>query len=142
MAKPQINKRSDGFVQVRINTGMRDDNGKIIYKSFHGKTKKEAQDKADEYKLEIATYGSTLDKTTTTSTSTLLSYAILGFLPHASLLYVLVPSKELTILYSGMRVGEAIALKGNRVIPIPKFLTTELKKYQLATPKNTEGLVF
>lgn len=32
---------------------------------------------------------------------------------------------KLTILYSGMRVGEAIALKGNRVIPIPKFLTTE-----------------
>lgn len=49
---------------------------------------------------------------------------------------------KLTILYSGMRVGEAIALKENRVIPIPKFLTTELKKYQLATPKNTEGLVF
>lgn len=42
MAKPKINKRSDGFVQVRINNGMRDDNGKIIYKSFHGKTKKEA----------------------------------------------------------------------------------------------------
>lgn len=286
MAKSKINKRNDGLIQVRVNTGMRDDNGKIIYKSFYGKTKKDAQDKADEYKIEMATYGSTLDKTTTTLssyahtwlfTSCKPSVSISTFQRHMSvynkhikdsdlgkmvikdikktnveefintksylskssmskikimlnmifksaisdtltrsnpIIDVSLPNSEvkkkqievltvdeqakymhalekenkrmllLTILYSGMRVGEVIALKwknvdldkgtiticesykhvkqydykgdgtyiidkkepktqkGNRVIPIPKFLSTELKNYQLATPKNAEGLVF
>ena len=58
--------RSDGRVQVRVATGERNANGTIRYKSFYGKTKKEAIAKAEEYKLDMAIHGNELNKTTYT----------------------------------------------------------------------------
>lgn len=60
--KKKKGERADGRIQARVNIG-RDVNGRIKYKYFYGKTIKEANQKADEYKNELANYGKALVST-------------------------------------------------------------------------------
>lgn len=63
--KKKKGERSDGRIQVRVNIG-RDENGRIKYKYFYGRTIKEANAKAEAYKLDLLNYGRPLDTTSTT----------------------------------------------------------------------------
>lgn len=63
--KKKKGERSDGRIQVRVNIG-RDENGRIKYKYFYGSTIKEANAKAEAYKLDLLNYGKPLDTTSTT----------------------------------------------------------------------------
>lgn len=63
--KKKKGERSDGRIQVRVNIG-RDDKGRIKYKYFYGRTIKEANAKAEAYKLDLLNYGKPLDTTSTT----------------------------------------------------------------------------
>lgn len=63
--KRKKGERADGRIQVRVNIG-RDENGRIKYKYFYGRTIKEANAKAEAYKLDLLNYGKPLDTTSTT----------------------------------------------------------------------------
>lgn len=63
--KKRKGERSDGRIQVRVNIG-RDEKGKIKYKYFYGRTLKEANAKAEAYKLDLLNYGKPLETTSTT----------------------------------------------------------------------------
>ena len=283
--KKKKGERSDGRIQVRVNIG-RDEKGRIKYKYFYGYTIKEANAKAEAYKLDLLNYGKPLDTTTTTLSEWTYKHLFTNVHPNVAastferymttynnhvkgsgvgemnvkniqqvhlqnyingktnlskssikkiyelldnsfksaiannlirinpISSVKLPSSEVkpkdieiltideqkaymdnvgntcvsmllfTLLHTGMRVGEAMALKwinvdlttgtikvcenlkkvkeydkkgnatsktitkepktdkGNRSIPIPKFLVSELRKFKLSSTKSKDGLVF
>ncbi len=283
--KRKKGERADGRIQARVNIG-RDEKGKIKYKYFYGRTLKEANAKAEAYKLDLLNYGRPLDTNSTTLSEWTYKHLFTNVYPTVSastferymttynnhirgsyvgnmnvqeiqqvhlqnylntktslskssikkiyellnnsfksaiannlirlnpLDSVKLPSSEVkpksieiltlaeqkayinalensgvkmilfTLLNTGMRVGEAMALKwdnvdltnatitvcenikkvkqydtkgnsknilitkspktekGNRLLPIPKFLVNELKRFKLSSHKSKDGLVF